>query len=184
MVQNWPRTLSWGNFTSVPNPGPGQFVALNGLPIVARVALSIMFYPDASNIVQEGAVWRFSNCVIALVTNGLSYVPSRIPQGRENHYLAHEQGHLDLMGLFARELEVNLLALRGTSRDNLRSQANTTTDAAVTNARMYAINVPGTDCLYDVETRHGMSDRDQRRWLRLIAANMARRTESDFLFRT
>lgn len=184
MPTGWPRTLRWSDFTAVPNPGPGQFVALNGHPIVARVALSIMFYPGSSPTVQEGAEWRFRTVSVALVTNSLQYVPSRIPAGREAHYLTHEQGHFDLMGLFARELEVNLLALRAPSNAALMSQANSATSEAVRSARMYAINTPGMDCMYDRETNHGMNAGAQSRWNRIISSNVARWRESTFIFRS
>ncbi len=185
-MQGWPRTLTWQDFQAIANPGPRQMVALNGHPIVARVALSITFYPGASPQTSEAGQWRFRTVDVRVTSNAsqMQYVPSRIPQGQEPHYLRHEQGHMDLMGLFGRELELALLALRAPSQPQLLQQANQTTDAAVASARMYAINVPGRDCLYDRETNHGMNRAHQQRWNQLIAANVARWRQPDFLFRT
>ena len=182
MVQGWPRTLAWTNFTAVPNPGPGQFVALNGQPIVARVSISIMFYIGSSPRAADGR--RFNSVDVRVVTNRLEYVPSRIPHGQEAHYLAHEQGHMDLMGMFARELECALLALNASSPEELTRRANSTTDEGVAHAQMYAINVAGRDCLYDRETNHGMNQMAQTRWNTLIARNLRQVGQPNFLFRT
>lgn len=185
-MTGWPRTLSWDNFQSLSNPGPGQLVARNGRPIVARVAISIMFYQDSSPTVTEGGRTRFSTADVRVILNSnqTQYVPSRIPPGQSAHYLRHEQGHMDLMGLFGRELEVNLLALRAPDTTQLLAQANPIVDEAVRSARMYAINVPTMDCLYDQETNHGMNRGEQTRWNRTIADNIARWREPDFRFRT
>jgi hypothetical protein len=180
-MKGWPRTLAWSNFTAIPNPGRGELVALNGHPIVARVAISIMFYAARSPRSLNGL--RFNSVDVRLEVNALQYVPSRIPRGEEDYYLRHEQGHLDLMGLFAREMEVALLALRGTSSADLTQQANTAVDQAVAAARMYAINTPRMDCIYDRETNHGMLRPHQGRWNARIARNIARFREADFHFR-
>ena len=176
----WPRTLSWNEFTQVPNPGPFQFRALNGHPIVARVGIAIVFFPGNSPRTPDGR--RFNTVDVRVAVNSLEYVPSRIPPGQEARYLRHEQGHLDLMGLFARELEIALLALHPPTDVELTQQAQSAANEAVTNAQTYAINVPGRDCLYDRETDHGMNQRQQDRWNTLIAQNIARWRNPDFLF--
>lgn len=181
-MTGWPRTLTWTDFTAIANPGPTQLRALNGHAIVARVGLSIMFYIGTSFRQPDGNSFRSVD--VRLQINQLEYVPSRIPAGQESRYLQHEQGHMDLMGLFARELEVALLALRASSSTELTTLANSTVDQGISNARMYAINVPGRDCLYDRETNHGMNQTAQARWNRLIAQNVSRWRESDFIFRT
>ena len=179
-MKGWPRTLAWSNFASIANPGRGQFVALNGHPIVARVAISIMFYAARSPRSADGT--RFNTVDVRVETNSLQYVPSRIPQGQEDYYLRHEQGHMDLMGLFARELEVALLGLRATSSADLTQQANAAVDQTVANARMYAINIPRIDCIYDRETNHGMLRHNKAAGMR-GSRNIARWREADFHFR-
>lgn len=181
-MRGWPRTLAWRDFTEIPNPGPTQLRALNGHPIVARVSLSIMFYEGTSPRQPDSCSFRSVD--VQLRVDRLEYVPSRIPSGQEARFLEHEQGHMDLMGLFAREMEVALLGLRGTTPTDLTARANETVDRAVSSARMYAINTPGVDCLYDRETNHGMNRGQQARWNRLIAANVARWRSADFIFRS
>ena len=181
-MQGWPRTLTWNDFTAIPNPGPTQLRALNGHAIVARVGLSIRFYISTSPRVPDGTSFRSVD--VRLQIDRLEYVPSRIPSGEEARYLEHEQGHFNLMGLFAREMEVALLALRAPTSADLTTQANDAVDHAVSSARMYAINVPGRDCMYDRETNHGMNRGQQNRWNRLIEQNVARWREADFIFRT
>jgi hypothetical protein len=154
-MTGWPYTLRWQDFTVI-TPGPTQLRALNGQPIVARVSLSIMFYPASSPMTSEGGQYRFASVDLRVIRSSLEYAPSRIPHGQEAHYLRHEQGHMDLMGLFAREMECNLLALRAPGSPALLTAANTTVDQGVENARMWAINTPRIDCLYDRETNHGM----------------------------
>lgn len=185
-MTGWPRTLSWSDFQPLANPGPGVLVARNGHAIVARVAISIMFYPPNSPIVTEGGQARFSSVDVQVILNSsqTQYVPSRIPAGQAEHYLRHEQGHMDLMGLFGREMEVNLLALRAPNSLQLIEQARPIVDEAVRSARMYAINVPGTDCLYDQDTNHGMNRAQQERWNRRIASNIGRWRQPDFRFMT
>jgi len=182
----WPRTLTWNDFRAIPNPGPRDLLALNGHPIVAKVAIDIMFYPGSSNAMNAGGQWFFFGTDVRVILNAsqMQYVPSRIPRGQEPYYLRHEQGHMDLMGLFARELEANLMKLRAPSQAALLQQANTATDEGIRNARNYAINTPGSDCMYDVETNHGMIPHQQTRWNTLIARNIARWHEPDFIFRT
>jgi hypothetical protein len=178
----WPRTLSWSDFTAVPNPGRGQLVALNGHPIVARVGLAIAFFPGSSPRPAHGR--SFNTVDVRVVTNGLQYVPSRIPAGESDYYLRHEQGHMDLMGLFARELEVALLALRAETAEELTQQAAAAVEEAVTSARAYAINTPRLDCTYDIDTHHGMLRHQQERWNTLIAQNVARWRQPDFRVQT
>ena len=182
-MQGWPRTLTWNDFAPIQNPGPRQFVALNGHPIVARVALSIMFYPGNSPRVQRDNEWKFGSVDVRVVLDRAQtqYVPSRVPRAEQARLLRHEQGHMDLMGLFARELEAALIRLRTPTAEALGQQANTMTDEAVRSARMYAINVPGTDCIYDQETNHGMRREVQEQWNRRIAANIARANQPDFI---
>lgn len=184
-MRGWPRTLAWTDFQEIANPGPGQLVALNGNPIVARVAISIMFHQNGCSTLREGDQARFHHVDVRVQLNRslMQYVPSRIPGGRNDYYLQHEQGHMNLMGLFGRELEVNLMALRAPTSSELLREANSTTDDAVRNARMYAINTPGVDCLYDRETNHGQNRGAQRRWNQVIASNIARWRAPDFMFR-
>jgi hypothetical protein len=113
-----------------------------------------MFYPAASPRQPDGSSFRSVD--VQLQVNRLEYVPSRIPAGQEARYLQHEQGHMDLMGLFAREMEVALLGLRGTSAADLTAQANATVDQSVSSARMYAIIVPGRECLCVGESEQGL----------------------------
>jgi hypothetical protein len=185
-MNGWPRTLTWGDFRAIPNPGPRDLLALNGHPIVAKVAIDIMFYPGSSSAMSAGGQWFFFAADVRVILNmsQMQYVPSRIPRGQEPYYLRHEQGHMDLMGLFARELEANLVTLRAPTQSSLLQQANTATDVGIQNARNYAINTPGHDCLYDVDTNHGMIPHQQTRWNGLIASNIARWRQPNFIFRT
>ena len=178
----WPRTLTWNDFTPVPNPGPGRFVAMNGHPIVARVSVAIQFFYGSSPRKPDGC--SFKAVDLRVVVNSLEYVPSRLPKGQEAYYLKHEQGHLDLMGLFARELEVALLALRAPLSAHLPQLANAAVDQGVFNAQVFAINQGGFDCMYDRQTNHGMSRGQQERWNARIARNVLRSRHDGFAFST
>jgi len=160
-------------------------MALNRRPIVARVSISIVFYPGSSLVHMDPGIlpeFRFWDVLVGVEKNRgqMQYVPSRIPRGQEAHYLRHEQGHMDLMGLFARELEVRLKQLRAVDEARLLRAADTTVDEVVRSARMYAINPPHLDCLYDRETNHGQSRQRQERWNHRIAQNIARWHEPNF----
>jgi len=176
----WPRSLAWNNFTPIPNPGPAQLRARNGQPIVALVGLAIRFYPGNSPRNLQGTA--FNTVDVRLEVVSMQYVPSRIPAGQEARYLRHEQGHFDLMGLFARELEVALLALRGSTAEELTRLASSTVEEGIRSARSYAINVPGIDCLYDQETNHGMNQRQQNAWNARIAQNITRASSPGYRF--
>lgn len=185
MLRGWPRTLTWADFTAIPNPGPGQLVALNGRAIVARVSISIMFYPETSQVLPDTGILtgvHFGDADVSVILNRgqMQYVPSRIPRGQQAYYLRHEQGHLDLMGLFARELYVRLMALRAVDSAGLLRAADREVDAAVGSARMYAINPPHSDCIYDRETHHGQRRQKQDQWNHRIAQNIARWQEPNF----
>jgi hypothetical protein len=145
-----------------------------------------MFYPGSSNAMSAGGQSFFFAVDVRLTlnTSQMQYVPSRLPQGQEPYYLRHEQGHLDLMGLFARELEVNLATLRAPTQSSLLQQASAVTREGIQNARNYAINTPGHDCVYDVDTNHGMIAHQQTRWNRLIASNISQWRQPNFIFRT
>jgi hypothetical protein len=176
----WPLRLSWNNFRPVPDPGPWQFRARNGHPIAAQVGLAIRFYPGNSPRRTDGT--SFNDVDVRLETVSLQYVPSRIPQGQEERYLRHEQGHYDLMGLFARELEVALRALHGSTADELTRLARELVEEKIAGARSYAVNVPGVDCQYDQDTNHGMNQRQQEVWNARIARNIARASLPNFTF--
>ena len=178
----WPRTLAWSDFTAIPESAAVFLRARNGHPIVARVSISIGFLPGNSPRSLDGRT--FNRVDVRVQINRLEYVPSRIPAAQSAAYLRHEQGHLDLMGLFAREMEVGLSALRGLTAEDLTRQAEALVNESVANARMYAINVPGRDCVYDQETNHGMNRSQQERWNRIIASNMARWNTPNFTFQT
>ena len=182
MIRGWPRTLSWNDFTPITNPGPRQLVALNGHPIVARVNLTIMMNPGLSPRRPDGK--RFNSVEIQLIAQSLQYVPTRVPASQAAYYLQHEQGHMDLMGLFARELEINLLGLEAVSAADLTIRAQRAVNEAVANAQMYAINVPNRDCIYDRETNHGMNRQQQQLWTARISRNKQRWQAPDFIFRT
>ena len=186
-MQGWPRRLTWNDFQRVTNPGPRQLLTRSGAQIVARVSLSIMFYHQNSATAREGNQLKFSrvDVRVQLNTSQTQYAPSRIPSGQEAYYLQHEQGHMDLMGLFARELEVRLLAIRVANARQLLPAANTIVDDAVPQAQMYAINAPNQpDCVYDQATNHGQNRTAQRRWQGIIASNIARVNSPDYSFRS
>src|SRR5687768_9442270 len=113
----WPRTLAWSDFTAIPEAAAVNLRARNRHPIVARVSISIGFLPGNSPRSLDGLT--FNRLDVRLHIDRLEYVPSRIPAAESAAYLGHEQGHLDLMGLFAREMEVALSALRGSTSDDL-----------------------------------------------------------------
>ena len=184
-----PRQLSWTDFRPIENPGPGVLVANNNLPIVARVDVSINYDPagwgGGAGRRPDGQ-WALAMPIVNVIlnTDNMVYVPSRIPRGRDRHYLRHEQGHVDLMWLFACELQAQLRALTAPAQSALMIEARRLTREAVANARRFAINVPGADCQYDIDTRHGMDDDQQTRWNRIIERNRRRAAQPDYQFLT
>jgi hypothetical protein len=181
-MTGWPRTLAWSDFTTIPEAAAAQLRARNGHPIVARVSISIGFLPGNSPRSLDGRT--FNRVDVRVQINRLEYVPSRLPAAQSAAYLRHEQGHVDLMGLFAREMEVRLSALRGSTAEDLTRQAEALVNESVANARMYAVNAPGLDCVYDRETNHGMNRSQQERWNSIIARNMAVWNNPNFTFQT
>jgi hypothetical protein len=181
-MTGWPRTLAWSDFTTIPEAAAAQLRARNGHPIVARVGISIGFLPGNSPRSLDGRT--FNRVDVRVQINRLEYVPSRLPAAQSAAYLRHEQGHVDLMGLFAREMEVRLSALRGSTAEDLTRQAEALVNESVANARMYAVNAPGLDCVYDRETNHGMNRSQQERWNSIIARNMAVWNNPNFTFQT
>ena len=187
-----PPTLTWQSFREIPNPGPGVLVANNGLPIVARVDVRIHFDPNGWGVGagrRADGRWAFGSPTVAVVLNpaNMIYVRSRIPRGHERRYLIHEQGHVDLMWLFAWELQMQLRGVTAPTGPALAAEAQRLTNEAVTNARRFAINVPGADCQYDIDTRHGMDERQQNRWNGIIARNKRQLTQpgqADYRFQT
>ena len=178
----WPRTLAWSDFTAIPESAAVFLRARNGHPIVARVSISIGFLPGNSPRSLDGRT--FNRVDVRVNIDRLEYVPSRLPAAQSAAYLRHEQGHVDLMGLFAREMEVRLSALRGSTAEDLTRQAEALVNESVAQARTYAINTPTLDCVYDRETNHGMNRSQQDRWNGIIASNLARWNTPDFFLRT
>jgi hypothetical protein len=178
----WPRTLAWSDFTAIPESAAVFLTARNGHPIVARVSISIGFLPGNSPRSLDGRT--FNRVDVRVNIDRLEYVPSRLPAAQSAAYLRHEQGHVDLMGLFAREMEVRLSALRGSTAEDLTRQAEALVNESVAQARMYAVNAPGLDCVYDHETNHGMNRSQQDRWNSIIARNMAVWNNPNFTFQT
>ena len=79
--------------------------------------------------------------------------------------LKHEQGHYDIMALSAREIYNDLLALKGTSTNDLQKKAG----ALKTKAQK---KVKQVDDRYDVKTSHSQNANVQKTWDQSIATEL------------
>jgi hypothetical protein len=175
------QLLSWARFTRVERPAPGQLVAHNGFPIVASVEITINF--NDSPVANDGANVRFDPPHVSFNLWQANYVPSRFQASQRDYYLRHEQGHMDLMCLLARELEVKLTKLR-TPGQRFMQTARQIVNQAVSDSRLVAINTRLGDCRYDIETNHGMNRQAQGRWNRHIQQELARMADPNYEFRS
>lgn len=87
--------------------------------------------------------------------------------------LAHEQGHFDINGLIARDLATNLLALRVYGNEARSANSLKAGDTAMLKKGKHAEDRAKAlydflQGLYDSDTNHGMDERGQADWNKLL----------------
>lgn len=92
----WPRQLSWNDFRNLRKAPVGK-------PQNAAMIASRFRIPDGESLVpiERNGRWRFERIVVRVeMDSGHSWVSE---EHRSDAVLAHEQAHLDITGLAARE---------------------------------------------------------------------------------
>jgi hypothetical protein len=175
----YPRQLSWDDFRTVDRPPNDEPYDASISPSfrITRFGIawggshgSYIYNPQVTVTLDPSATWAIAGA------------------RRQKALLEHEQGHLDIVGLVARDLAVKLLDMH---LDKTRLQAefnnpvafdvrtrriNALWDVAMTEAMNRAVALMnklqnrgiGETSLYDLDTKHGADRGGQKDWDKLL----------------
>lgn len=158
-VVGWPRTLNWGNFRVVKFPADGSiYDAETGTSIGYK---SQYVKQNDGSFATRGVVIR-----VELVKENTWVVSGKQSPG----LLSHEQGHFDIAGLIAYELDMSLRQASGMSNDEVNS--NVEDMFRVINEKVKKIQSE-----YDDDTNHSINNSQQVAWKRKIKDHINKQYE-------
>ena len=148
-VLGWPKTLNWTHFgkprTSVP-------LAYGGSHTDCHIEIDIDYSWQGTRRLTPGGDYALREVKVVVKTNSLdTWVIAGVPTAsNQARVLKHEQGHYNIAGITARDVERALVALRNSDSSALEAEATrgaqTTYPAAfnVNNSRFLGNTVTGS----------------------------------------
>jgi hypothetical protein len=155
-LNNFSRTITWSNFSSVTSAPSGQ-------------SEYAQIHPDLSyksfTLARKGKGVTITDVEVNIeVVKADSWV---VESKKTDYLLAHEQGHYDILALSAREFYNSLNGLSGESAHDLETQVNSLRE-------LIAKKVSKVDERYDHQTKNSGDQDVQKKWARIIASEKAK----------
>ena len=155
IVENWPKSLSLGDFRKVPEAEAREGI-LSTREGKVSYRLKATYKPAKARL---GNSLTTKNIRVAVVL-AREHTWVMVGPGRklsDVDLLHHEQGHYDIGGLVARELGYRMRFIFGTDESAVDIAVRTARGKADKKAKLLNEN-------YDNETNHGQDSKEQRRW--------------------
>ena len=166
-VLGWPKTLRWSDFGAPRGSVPSAYT---GSHTDCHIEIGINYSWQGTRRVTPGGDYQLRNVKVEVVIDStdtwvLTGVSTKSNQAR---VLNHEQGHYNIAGITARDVERALSALRDSDSDALEAAATDTADGIIASGQ-------AEEDTYDDDpvnggTDHGNDVTQQATWNSKIAA--------------
>jgi hypothetical protein len=166
-VLGWPKTLNWTHFgkprTSVP-------LAYGGSHTDCHIEIDIAYSWQGTRRLTPGGDYALREVKVVVKTNSLdTWVIAGVPTAsNQARVLKHEQGHYNIAGITARDVERALAALRNSDSNALEAEATSVADAIIASGQTEE-DTYDSDAA-DGGTEHGNDVAQQATWNSQIAA--------------
>jgi len=166
-VLGWPKTLNWTHFgkprTSVP-------LGYGGSHTDCHIEIDIDYSWQGTRRLTPGGDYALREVKVVVKTNSLdTWVIAGVPTAsNQARVLKHEQGHYNIAGITARDVDRALAALRNSDSAALEAEATSVADAIIASGQT-------EEDTYDDDpanggTDHGNDVAQQATWTSQIAA--------------
>ena len=162
----WPKTLRWSNFgtpaTSVPTSYAGSHTD-------CHTEIDISYSWGGTVPVSPGGDYKLKDIkVVVAIDAQNTWVLKGVSTGSNQAQIQkHEQGHYNIAGITARDVETALKKLRNADQSDLASDATTTADGIISSGQTEEETYDGDPV--DGGTDHGNDATQQAKWNGLIA---------------
>jgi hypothetical protein len=166
-VLGWPRTIKWSDFGTPRASVPSSY---GGSHTDCHIAINIDYSWQGTVRASPGGDYQLRNVKVVVSIDSietwvLTGVPTAASQAR---VLKHEQGHFNIAGITARDVDRALAALRNADSDALEAAAADTADGIIASGQ-------AEEDTYDDDpanggTDHGNDVTQQASWNVKIAA--------------
>jgi hypothetical protein len=162
----WPKTLFWKDFMKPVSAVPAAY---NGSHTDCHIDLDIDYtWASPPKRVTPGGDYQLTGVKVTLKVNSLqTWVLAGVPTSKaQATILRHEQGHYNIAGITARDVEQALKALRNSDPDDLEADATTTADGIIASGQTEEETY---DDAVNGGTDHGNDVQQQATWVAKIA---------------
>jgi hypothetical protein len=163
----WPKTIKWSDFGSPRGAVPSSY---GGSHTDCHIGISIDYSWQGTQRVTPGGDYRLRNVkVVVTIDSSETWVLTGVPTAsNQARVLKHEQGHFNIAGITARDVDRALAALRDSDSDALETSARDVADGIIASGQ-------AEEDTYDDDpanggTDHGNDVTQQATWNSKIAA--------------
>ena len=163
----WPKTIFWKDFRPPVSTVPSSYY---GSHTDCHIEIDIDYSWGGTKPVKPGGDYQLKDVKVVVKINSLgSWVLAGVPTAsNQAKVLKHEQGHFNIAGITARDVERALKNLRNSDSGDLTTDATSTADAIIASGQT-------EEDTYDDDpanggTDHGNDATQQAAWGSKIAA--------------
>ncbi len=163
----WPKTISWKDFGTPVSTVPSSY---EGSHTDCHIEIDIGYSWGSAKPVKPGGDYQLGDMKVVVKINSLSsWVLAGVSKAsNQAHVLKHEQGHFNIAGITARDVEHALKNLRNSDSGGLTTDATDTADAITASGQT-------EEETYDADpvnggTDHGNDATQQSAWNSKLAA--------------
>ena len=163
----WPKTIKWSDFGTSRGAVPSGY---GGSHTDCHIAININYSWQGTQRVTPGGDYRLRNVKVVVEIDSIeTWVLRGVSNGaNQGRVLKHEQGHLNIAGITARDVDRALSALRDADSDALEAAAPEVADGIIASGQT-------EEDTYDDDpanggTDHGNDVTQQATWNSKIAA--------------
>jgi hypothetical protein len=162
----WPKTIRWSEFGTPVASVPQSYT---GSHTDCHIEIDINYSWGGVVPVSPGGDYRLKDIkVVVQIDKQNTWVLQGVNTGtNQAQILKHEQGHYNIAGITARDVETALKNLRDSDQNALTTSAGTTADGIVSSGQTEEDTYDGDPT--DGGTDHGNDATQQSKWNGLIA---------------
>jgi Bacterial protein of unknown function (DUF922) len=167
-VFGWPKTLSWANFGTPKTTVPAAYATIAHTD--AHIEIDISYVHAGATLDATSGDYKLKNVNVTVktVATGTWVLKGVSKQSDQAAILKHEQGHYNIAGITARDVETALKALRNSDKGDLLNDVTTTADDVIASGQTEQETYDGS--VADGGTDHGNDVTQQAAWNSKIAA--------------
>jgi hypothetical protein len=166
-VLGWPKTLSWASFGTPKTSVPGSYA---GSHTDCHIEIDIGYTHGGATLDSASGDYKLKNISVTVKTiaTGTWVLKGVSKQADQAAILKHEQGHYNIAGITARDVETALKALRNSDKSDLLNDVSTTADDIIASGQTEEETYDGS--VADGGTDNGNDVTQQAAWNSKIAA--------------